>query len=524
MNLVIKDAVWQIIWRAASAILWFIVIKLITPYLGPLRFGDYSTILKFFAIWSAFADFGIYVIALKKLGKIKGKQSWELRIEHWEIDNEEQIIKVNTMKSSSSANQNELELTYGKFVSTRMFMIIIVYVLALIVAYLIPAYTSNPYLIRWIPIGMLFSASFMTAGILQIPVQLFWRMEQLTIALILARVGQLLVIIATIYAFATIEFDGSSRSLLPFVLILSSMLVSWVIQWAYVRWKWQKHLRLRWIRDWSFTKDILKWNRQYGLAYYLSSFHTLIVLVLLSIFFPTIEGYSYAGTRALALALIEILLFIPSALGNSLIHKVSHYSTEEKKVSFGALLQIVFWIGCYVIIMFSWFAPHVIYFIGWEEYLTTASTIWSDYILPFLGIVITLSFIKQVFNYIFVSEDLQNKLLKINLIGVIIGCAVWVPLLLKWNILWGIIMQILLELCFVIWTIWIAWKHKVIPTFSKAQSCTILLGTIWLVVLWTYMIFPSVEQYLLRISIALLSTIALTGISFWWLKRVMKKL
>jgi O-antigen/teichoic acid export membrane protein len=45
----------------------FLVIKIITPYLGPLRYGDYSTILKFFAIWSAFADFGLYVIALKKL-------------------------------------------------------------------------------------------------------------------------------------------------------------------------------------------------------------------------------------------------------------------------------------------------------------------------------------------------------------------------------------------------------------------------------------------------------------------------
>jgi len=46
-----------------------------------LRFGDYSTILKFFAIWSAFADFGIYVIALKQLGVIKSKNN-----EHSEFD------------------------------------------------------------------------------------------------------------------------------------------------------------------------------------------------------------------------------------------------------------------------------------------------------------------------------------------------------------------------------------------------------------------------------------------------------
>jgi len=40
---------------------------MMSPYLGPLRYGDYSTILKYFAIWSALADFGLYVIAVRKL-------------------------------------------------------------------------------------------------------------------------------------------------------------------------------------------------------------------------------------------------------------------------------------------------------------------------------------------------------------------------------------------------------------------------------------------------------------------------
>jgi O-antigen/teichoic acid export membrane protein len=67
MSLVFRDAFWQIFGRVVSALAGFIVIKLITPYLGPLRYGDYSTILKYFAIWSALADFGIYVIALNIL-------------------------------------------------------------------------------------------------------------------------------------------------------------------------------------------------------------------------------------------------------------------------------------------------------------------------------------------------------------------------------------------------------------------------------------------------------------------------
>ena len=70
-KLVVKDAAWQLAGRVISALALFLVIKIISPYLGPLRYGDYSTILKYFAIWSALADFGLYVIAVKRLGSLK---------------------------------------------------------------------------------------------------------------------------------------------------------------------------------------------------------------------------------------------------------------------------------------------------------------------------------------------------------------------------------------------------------------------------------------------------------------------
>ena len=39
----------------------------------------------------------------------------------------------------------------------------------------------------------------------------------------------------------------------------------------------------------SFIKEVLGKNWQYGLSYFLSSFHTLIVLFFLSLYFPTID-------------------------------------------------------------------------------------------------------------------------------------------------------------------------------------------------------------------------------------------
>lgn len=66
-KLVIKDALWQLFGRVISALFGFVITKIIASYLGPLRYGDYGTIFKFFARWTALVDFGIYVLAVKKL-------------------------------------------------------------------------------------------------------------------------------------------------------------------------------------------------------------------------------------------------------------------------------------------------------------------------------------------------------------------------------------------------------------------------------------------------------------------------
>lgn len=103
----------------------------------------------------------------------------------------------------------------------------IVYLLALILAYFLPAYTSNVYLIRGLPIGMLFSASFMTSGIIQLPLQIYWKMEKLSIALILARVVQIAMLAITVFVlFPHVKFDGTMPSIIAFSLIMLSVLAS----------------------------------------------------------------------------------------------------------------------------------------------------------------------------------------------------------------------------------------------------------------------------------------------------------
>lgn len=285
-----------------------------------MRYGDYGTIFRFFAWWTALVDFGIYVIAVKQLGQIKNTTYGE------------------GTDIQKPAPNSELATTYGKFVGMRTFLIFIIYTLAIIVAYLIPAYTSNPFIVRGLPLAMCYSASNMFAGIQQLPLQIFRKMKRLTWSLIIARLSQLVVLLPVVYLlFTNIDFEHTNNpEIIPvvaFALVIFSVVASSIGQNVEMHLRTKDLLPLKIKFDFSFIKNLLKKNRKYGFSYFFSSFHTLLVLMFLGRFFPTASGFKYAGIWALALSLIEILLIIPSSLGNSLLHKIPHYSDEHKKKS-----------------------------------------------------------------------------------------------------------------------------------------------------------------------------------------------
>lgn len=459
-KLVIKDAARQLTGRVISWLCGFLVIKFVSPYLWPLRYWDYSTILKFFAIWSAMADFGLYVIAVKRLWKIKALEE-------------------------NDSDKPQLHDLYWKFVWTRFIIMSIVYFVAIIIAYFLPAYTSNPYIIRGLPLGMIFSASFMAAGILQLPLQLFWRMKDLSIWLILARVSQITILILTLFIFApSVSFSTwEPKSIIAFCLILLSVVASWITQWLYVIYKSNQKLKLKVKFNKAFTKEIISSNRKYGLSYYLSSFHTLIVLIFLSNFFPTSEWFIYTGIRGLWLTLIEVFLIIPSALWNSLLHNVASYNKTDSQKSFWNLMTLVVWIWAIILINLNIFNSEIIYTISWSDFIwTSLSNPWANTILPFLAIVLFFSFIKQIFNYIFVAHEKQNKLLWINLFGIIIGLSLWLYLIPNFQIAWWIITQVLLELLFVSWAIYIAYKQKLLPKIERSKMFTLVFTVLFI---WT---------------------------------------
>ena len=474
-KLVIKDAAWQLFGRIVSALFGFITIKIMTPYLGPLRYGDYSTILKYFAIWTALADLWLYVLAVKSLGEMKEK-----------ID-----AKLTTKEPWTSPVYQELKVEYGKFIGTRVILMSTIFFVAILLAYFLPVYTSNPYLVRWLPFGLIFSASSMFAGVQQLPLQIFWRMDQLSWTLITARLSQIAILVPVVYLFFRhVNFNGSSLSIVAFCLIMFSVVASSIGQNFEIHFRAKRILPLKIKYDWKFTKALVKRNRQYGVSYFLSSFHTLIVLLFLGRFFPTVTGHDYAGMWALALSLIEILLIIPAALGNSLLHKVSHYSLISKRKSMGNLLVMMVRIWGVIAMNFRIFSYRIIRVVSGKAFVwsfATLSSWWSDQVLPFLGIVLFRSFIKQVYNYLFVAVEKQNVLLPINLIGIAIGIPLGLFLIPKYGLFGWAVTQASIEFMFMIWAIRTGSRKKVQPIFSR-KKMWLLIGILAGFSIWGYFI------------------------------------
>jgi O-antigen/teichoic acid export membrane protein len=354
-------------------------------------------------------------------------------------------------------------------------MIMTIYTLAIITAYLIPAYTDNQFIIWGLPLAMLYSASNMFVGIQQLPLQLFRKMKRLSWSLIIARFSQLAVLLPTVYLlFKSVDFEAEGPAtrvmVSAFCMVIFSVLASSIGQNIEVHHRSKDLLPFKIDIDLSFIKNIFTKNRKYGFSYFFSSFHTLIVLMFLGRFFPTALGFKYVGFRALALSLIEILLIIPSSLGNSLLHQIPNYSTEHKKKSMGNLLTLVFRIGMLVAINFFVFDREVIRIVSSREFLGSRATLaerGSNQILPFLGIVLVLSFIKQVYNYLFVAVDEQNILFKNNVIGVILGVILGLLVIPKRNLLGGVITQIFIEFVYTFGAMRIAHRRNLTPIVQK---------------------------------------------------------
>lgn len=137
----------------------------------------------------------------------------------------------------------------------------------------------------------------MLAGIIQLPLQLFRKMEQVSIALVLARVAQLGMLGIIVRGGRRGSFDYNTVPLALFLLMVGSVALSSIVQTLYTLRKSNKYVKLRFVPFWKPMLRHIRDNGKYGLAFFLSSFHMLLISIMISIVYPTVDGFVFAGIR-----------------------------------------------------------------------------------------------------------------------------------------------------------------------------------------------------------------------------------
>lgn len=69
---------------------------------------------------------------------------------------------------------------------------------------------------------------------------------------------------------------------------------------------------------------------------------------------------------------------------------------------------------------------------GGVDFLGSQTQVGSDFLLPWLALVLFGSFVKQCFNYLFLAIKKQNVLLRINGLGIAIGLPFAVYAIGRW--------------------------------------------------------------------------------------------
>ncbi len=104
----------------------------------------------------------------------------------------------------------------------------------------------------------------MFAGIQQLPLQIFWRMDKLSRSLIVARLSQIAILVPVVFfVFKDMTFDGTTVSIIAFCCIMFSVVASSLGQNIQIHLSANKLLKLKILFDRKFTKEIIIRNWQY---------------------------------------------------------------------------------------------------------------------------------------------------------------------------------------------------------------------------------------------------------------------
>lgn len=389
----------QVLGRFLTAFLAVVVVKILTTYLGQAGYGQYATIYEFLAFFGAFADFGIFTIAVREMSREKSDQ----------------------------------KAVFGNALTLRTLFTAIAMLIAAGAGFLVPQYQHSV-----IPVGILI-ASLSTffvilSGTLSVALQIQLRMEFAAIALVLGKVltvAMVLFVTKTLFPTATEEsfflliWAGTIGAALTFLLTLV-----WTGMSFPVRFRFEKTL----------SKELLIEAAPFAIALALNTLYVRLDILLLSLLLPSSEGGICSspfcgdvevGAYAVAARILEILLMIPIYFMNSVLPSLTERIAKESDTLL-RLLQNAFSfllaVGAPAGILLFLLSRETTSLISSDAFLSTLEQAGSDSALRILSGMIPVAFLSIFFGFLLIASGRQKELIRINFLTV--SCNILLDLFL----------------------------------------------------------------------------------------------
>ncbi|MEI7621087.1 MAG: flippase [Candidatus Moraniibacteriota bacterium] len=349
------NVIFSVVTKILSTILALVGIGFITRYLGKEGFGDYSTVLAFFAFFGSAADLGLYGITAREISRP-------------DADEKKIISNALALRLSSS---------------------LLVFFITPLFVYFLPYSSDVKFGILIAAASFVFSTTYMVLnGVFQKNLA----MDKVASAEVLGKILQILIIILAV------------KLNLGFLAIIFSVLASMILNFAIILLLARKYVSLSLQFDFAYWKKFLREAAPLGFASLIIFVYFKIDTILLSILKTNTE----VGLYNAAYKVLENITFFPAMIIGLLFPLFSRHIFSDK-AEFSRIanetLKVFVLLLVPLVIGVLFLAEGVIKLIGGNAFAQSAN------ILRILIFAVVFIFFGSLFNNILTAGKHQKKMI-----------------------------------------------------------------------------------------------------------------
>ncbi|MFC1609259.1 flippase [Patescibacteria group bacterium] len=398
------NVVFNTVAKTMSTALALVGIGFITRYLGESGFGDYATVLAFFAFFSAIADLGLYSIATREI----------------------------------SRNESEAGNIIGNVFTLRIIISLIVLVFTPILISFLP-YSENLKIgIMLSAVAFVFSSSYM---VLNGVFQKHLAMDKVAMAELLGKIIQVGVIALAV------NLD------LGFKIIVLAMVLAMISNFIFILLLSRRYLKFRLQFDFAYWKKFLKMSLPMGISVIITFLYFKMDTILLSVMQESKDvGIYNAGYK-----IIETMTFFPSMIVGLTLPLTSKYIFSNKE-KFQKISDKTFKIFVLLIVPIAvgalFLADEIIGIIGGGDGFEESANVLRILIFALLFV-----FFGNFFNNILIAGNLQKRLMKALFFCAVFNITANLIFIPIYSYMGSAIISVITEALVVTVTAYIAFKY-----------------------------------------------------------------